>query len=96
MSAGNLEEVKKKYGYKNISVATWRDPKGSILPARGGLKSPTISAEAAGRAYVPTYKVSYGRPPEPTDDEESDGEPEKVEEGGKTEEQEAVPESEGT
>lgn len=73
MSVANLEEIKKKYNFKQISVATWRDPRGSILPSRGGPISPTISAEAASRPYVPTYKVSYPqpKPPEPTDDEDS-------------------------
>ncbi|KAK5114615.1 hypothetical protein LTR85_010192 [Meristemomyces frigidus] len=72
MSAANLDEVKKKYGFKKVSVATWRDPSGSILPARGGPKSPSISAAAAATPYMPTYKVSYRKPPEPTDDEESE------------------------
>ncbi|KAK4900776.1 hypothetical protein LTR27_001955 [Elasticomyces elasticus] len=73
MAAVNLEEIKKKYNFKQISVATWRNPNGSILPARGGPKSPLVSAEAAGTPFIPSYKVSY-RLPEPTDDEASDDE----------------------
>ncbi|TKA83984.1 hypothetical protein B0A55_00251 [Friedmanniomyces simplex] len=73
MAAANLEEIKKKYNFKQISVATWRNPNGSILPARGGLKSPVISAEAAGQPFIPSYRVSY-KLPEPTDDEDSEGE----------------------
>lgn len=73
MSAAHLEELKKRYNFKHISVATWKDPRSSVLPARGGPKSPSISAEAAGSPYMPTYKVSYTQPkaPEPTDDEAS-------------------------
>ncbi|KAK4929622.1 hypothetical protein LTR49_003920 [Elasticomyces elasticus] len=73
MAAVNLEEIKKKYNFKQISVATWRNPNGSILPARGGPKSPLVSAEAAGTPFIPSYKVSY-RLPEPTDDEASEDE----------------------
>ncbi|KAK5685493.1 hypothetical protein LTS10_003572 [Elasticomyces elasticus] len=73
MAAVNLEEIKKKYNFKQISVATWRNPNGSILPARGGPKSPLVSAVAAGTPFIPSYKVSY-RLPEPTDDEASENE----------------------
>ncbi|KAK5131691.1 hypothetical protein LTR08_000745 [Meristemomyces frigidus] len=90
MSAVNLDEIKKRYNFKQISVATWRDPKGSILPARGGPASPLISAAAAASPYTPTYKVNYRRPPEPTDDEESgqDSEEAEQEEGGEDEQPE--------
>ncbi|KAK6396432.1 hypothetical protein LTR65_009516 [Meristemomyces frigidus] len=96
MSAVNLDEIKKKYGFKNVSVATWRDPSGSILPARGGPRSPSISAAAAAKPYTPTYKVSYRKPPEPTDDEESeeDDEVETQEDVAKEEQPETVPEAE--
>ncbi|KAK3651456.1 hypothetical protein LTR56_005598 [Elasticomyces elasticus] len=73
MAAVNLEEIKKKYNFKQISVATWRNPNGSILPARGGPRSPLVLAEAAGTPFIPSYKVSY-RLPEPTDDEASEDE----------------------
>ena len=72
MSASNLDEIRKRYGLKQISVATWRDPKFSVLPARGGPASPMISAAAAGEPYTPTYKVNYRKLPELTDDEESE------------------------
>jgi hypothetical protein len=76
MAPVNLQDIIKKYNFKTISVATWRDPRGSTLPARGGPTSPTISAEAAAKPYIPTYKVVYNVP-EPTDDEASDGEDER-------------------
>ena len=72
MSAANLDAVKKKYKFKEIAVATWRDPSLSVLSARGN-----ISPEAAGRPYIPTYKVKYNPLPEPTDDEDSGYEGEK-------------------
>lgn len=78
MSAANLDAVKKKYKFKEIAVATWRDPSLSVLSARGGPKSPTISPEAAGRPFIPTYRVKYDIP-EPTDDEGSDDEVQKAE-----------------
>lgn len=73
MSAAHLEELKKRYNFKHISVATWKDPRSSVLPARGGPASSTITPDAAGSPYMPTYKVSYTQPkaPEPTDDEAS-------------------------
>lgn len=76
MSAAHLEELRKRYNFKQISVATWRDPRQSVLPARGGPKQTSIPAGSAGAPYMPTYKVSYMRPkpPEPTDDEDSPGE----------------------
>ena len=72
MSAANLDAVKKKYKFKEIAVATWRDPSLSVLSARGN-----ISPEVTGRPYIPTYKVKYNRLPEPTDDEDSGDEGEK-------------------
>ncbi|KAK5734932.1 hypothetical protein LTR17_008565 [Elasticomyces elasticus] len=89
MAAVNLEEIKKKYNFKQISVATWRNPNGSILPARGGLKSPLVSAEAAGTPFIPSYKVSY-RLPEPTDDEASEDEASEDEEDAKSEKEDPV------
>ena len=71
MSAANLDAIKKKYKFKEIAVATWRDPSLSVLSARGGPQSPTISPNAAGKPYIPTYKVKYNTLPEATDDEES-------------------------
>lgn len=69
--AYNLDAVKARYGYKEISIAQWRNPRLSVHPARGGPKSPTMSAEAAAQPYIPRYKVKY-RVPVPTDDEESE------------------------
>ncbi len=66
MSAANLDAVKKKYKFKEIAVATWRDPSLSVLSARGN-----ISPDVTGRPYIPTYKVKYNPLPEPTDDEDS-------------------------
>ena len=67
MSAANLDEIKNKYGFKEISVATWRDPSLSVHPARGGPDSPSLPR---GAFYVPTYKANY----ESTDDEDSGSE----------------------
>ncbi|KAK5108672.1 hypothetical protein LTR62_008077 [Meristemomyces frigidus] len=83
MSAINLEDIRRKYNFKQISVATWRDPRASTIPARGGPPAPLVSPEAAARPYIPTYKVRY-RVPEPTDDEDS-GEEDIVEAEGRAE-----------
>ena len=105
MSAANFEEIKKRYNFKQVSVATWRDPWNSVLPTRGGPKAAAISPEAAARPYVPTYKVSYTKPakapepPEPTDDEDSEDEDEKEDElveEVKVVPEEGAPEAEGT
>lgn len=77
MSAANLDAVKKKYKFKEIAVATWRDPSLSVLSARGGPTSPALSPDALGRPYIPTYKVKYNPLPEPTDDEDSGNEDDK-------------------
>ena len=76
MSAADLDAVKKKYKFKEVAIATWRDPSLSVLSARGGPQSPTFSSDAVGKPYIPTYKVKYDTLPEPTDDEgsEKDGE----------------------
>lgn len=78
------DAVKAKYGYREISIATWRDPRQSVHPARGGPRvPPAISPESASKPFIP-YRVKYRpRPPEPTDDEESEDEDksESVEEG---------------
>jgi len=71
MAAVDLEEIRKRYNFKQISVATWRNPGGSILPARGGPQPLVISAEAAGKPFIPSYKVRYPLP-QPTDDEDSE------------------------
>jgi hypothetical protein len=71
MSAANLDAIKKRYNFKHIAIATWRDPSLSVHPARGGPKAPLISPEDAGRPFVPQYKVKYDALPQPTDDEDS-------------------------
>lgn len=72
MSAGNLDAIKKKYNFKELKVATWKDPKLSVHPFRGGPKPPSVSPESVSRPFVPTYKVRIARLPEPTDDEDSE------------------------
>ncbi|EME46227.1 hypothetical protein DOTSEDRAFT_70282 [Dothistroma septosporum NZE10] len=79
MSVSHLDAIKKKYGFQTLNVATWRDPKLSVHPARGGPKGPTISPDLAAKPFELTYKVRIKPPPpppEPTDDEESEGEEE--------------------
>lgn len=76
MSAANLDEIKKKYNFKEISVATWRDPALSVHPARGGPYSPSLSAEGS---YIPTYKVNNDLSSQPTDDDESEDDDENEE-----------------
>ena len=67
MAAANFEDVKRKYNFTQISVATWRDPSLSVHPARGGPDPfATIPAESA--PYYPTYKVNY----DPSDGDEND------------------------
>ena len=67
----SLDAVRDKYGYKNISFATWRDPRLSVHPARGGPKTPTVDPESVSQPFIPKYKVRYPVPP-PTDDESSE------------------------
>lgn len=72
------DAVKAKYGYREISIATWRDPRQSVHPARGGPRvSPAVLPESIAQPFIP-YKVKYKPrpPPEPTDDEDSEGEDE--------------------
>ena len=71
MSAANLDAIKQKYNFKDISIATWRNPALSVLPTRGGSTTPTFTPDAFSKPYIPTYKVSYGDLPQATDDEES-------------------------
>lgn len=65
MAAANLEQVKKKYNFKDIKVATWRDPALSIHPARGGLSTLSPFADTS---YVPKFKDAY----DSTDEEETE------------------------
>lgn len=74
MSAAHLDAIKKKYNFKEISVASWRHPATSTLPL-GAVKQPVISPEAASKPYQPTYKWAY-KPPEATDDEDDEDEEE--------------------
>ena len=66
-----IDDVLKKHGFKQLNVATWRDPSLSVLSARGGPKSPTISPDAAGKPFVPTYKFNLSPLPESANDGES-------------------------
>ena len=67
-----LDEVCNKYGFKKLNVATWRDPNLSVLAGgRGPRAGVKILPADAYKPFVPTYKVTYRRPPEPTDDEDS-------------------------
>ncbi|USW53622.1 hypothetical protein Slin15195_G069410 [Septoria linicola] len=84
------DAVRERYGYKEISIATWRDPRLSVHPARGGPKSPTISPETASKPFIPRYKVRYPVP-EPTDDEESEDGEEEEEKGSEPPAEEVTP-----
>lgn len=69
--SSQLDEVCKKYGYKTLNVATWRDPSLSVLSGGRGPRTGHMVAPAdVGKPYIPRYKVKYPVP-EPTDDEES-------------------------
>lgn len=66
-----LDEVCKKYGYKTVNVATWRDPSLSVLSGgRGPRPGYKVAASDISKPFIPTYKVKYAVP-EPTDDEDS-------------------------
>ena len=67
MAAANFEDVKRKYNFRQISVATWRDPALSVHPARGG---PIPSAITPDQPYFPTYKVNYDLLSERTDNDD--------------------------
>ena len=67
MSITTFDAIKKKYKFKEISVATWRDPALSVHPARGGPDSPNPFSGA-------TYKVRLDHLSQPTDDEGSEDE----------------------
>ncbi|EMC92352.1 hypothetical protein BAUCODRAFT_151757 [Baudoinia panamericana UAMH 10762] len=78
MAPLSLEEIKKKYNLKSVSVAKWRDPKDSAFLGQGVSNSSSVPAAAAAAAYVPpAYKVRY-KIPEPTGDEESEPEDDTV------------------
>ena len=79
MPPPEVEAVIKKYNWPGIAIATWRDPKLSVHPARGGSTSPTISPGVAMKPFVPTYKIKYPPLPEATDDEGDDGKNDKSE-----------------
>jgi hypothetical protein len=84
----HLDTIKKKYNFNQINVATWRDPRLSVHPARGGPKPRTVAPEAVSQTFVPRYRVSYKLPQPPTeesssDDESSDAESEAGEEAAK-------------
>ncbi len=67
MSTSSFDAIKRKYNFKEISVATWRDPALSVHPARGGPGTPDLFPGS-------TYKVRLDHLSQPTDDEQSDAE----------------------
>lgn len=69
----SLDEVKNKYGWKQLNIAKWRDPRESVHPFRGGPLLAKVSPYNAAKPFQFKYKVKY-RVPEPTDDEASDEE----------------------
>ena len=77
MSVSHLDEIKSRYGFKELNVASWKDPKLSVHPFRGGPKPASVSPQSVSKPFTSTYKVRIARPPpppEPTDDEESEDE----------------------
>jgi hypothetical protein len=72
MATGGYDEVAKRYGFKTVNVARWRDPNASIHTARGGPSGPKIP----GDPYKSPYKFTYRIPTPPSDDEESEDEDE--------------------
>lgn len=69
--SSQLDEVCKKYGYKGVNVATWRDPSLSVLSGGRGPRSGfKVAPSEVSKPFIPTYKVKYPLP-EPTDDEGS-------------------------
>ncbi|KAK3054650.1 hypothetical protein LTR09_004379 [Extremus antarcticus] len=81
MSAASFDAIKKRYGLKQVSISTWRDPSLSVHPARGGRQTPFVSPEDAAKPFIPQYRVRYDDLPQPTDDEDS-GDDGKVESKG--------------
>lgn len=73
MSVSHFDEIKSRYGFREVKVANWRDPKLSVHPFRGGPKPASVSPESVSKPFTGTYKVRIRPPPEPTDDEESEG-----------------------
>lgn len=94
MSASSFDEIRRRYNFKELKVAQWRDPTLSVHHTRGGPAPVSVSPDAIAESMAKptfTYKVRIARPPEPTDDEESEDE-EEVEE--KEEEEESKTERE--
>ncbi|KAF2485031.1 hypothetical protein BDY17DRAFT_308490 [Neohortaea acidophila] len=70
MSATSFDAVKRRYNFKDISFASWRDPALSVCAA----------PRAASDVFpVATYRVKYDLLPSPTDDEEFGDDGERVE-----------------
>lgn len=82
MSVSHFDEIKSRYGFRELNVATWKDPKLSVHPFRGGPKPVSVSPESVSKPFTGTYRVRIRPPPEPTDDEESEDD-EVVEDGKK-------------
>lgn len=71
MSATSFDAVKRRYNFKDILFASWRDPALSVRAApRAGLDVFPVA----------TYRIKYDLLPLPTDDEESGDDEERVEE----------------
>lgn len=62
MSPTSFEAVKRRYNFREISFASWRDPALSVCPA------PRAGSDVF---PVATYKVKYDFLPPPTDDKDS-------------------------
>lgn len=53
--AANIEAIKKRYGFKELSVTQWRNPAQSTLQFRGSQQT-KITPEAAAAPFLPTYR----------------------------------------
>jgi hypothetical protein len=57
------DAIRQRYGFKELRIANWQDPRQSVHPARGGSSTTaTIAGDVAGRPFVP-YKVKYRAKP---------------------------------
>lgn len=69
--AASREEICRKYNFKDIKVAHWRDPYSAYVARAVGI--PLVAADAYQRAYTPKYRLSIPGPEtqQITDDEDS-------------------------
>lgn len=70
--AVSREAICRKYNFKDIRVATWRDPY-SVYNARAPGQG-VVSPDAYQRPYIPRYRliIPNAKLPQATDDEDSD------------------------